>query len=129
MTHIKIPLLCIAIASSIALSAHAWPGFTWEQWLKDSGESKPQLDTAQAGQTDLLPLLKTTMNAQDFITTTEQWESKRKGITNTLSQIIGTPSNIQRDTAPVIILGEERLEKYRRIHLRIPGEVGDPIPA
>ncbi len=120
------------LVATMALSsfpAHAWPGFTWEQWEEISGETKPVIDTAQAGQAELLPLLKVSPDAETSITTTAQWEVKRAGILTTLSVILGEPSDIQRDTGAVQILGEERLAKYRRIHLRVPGEKGDAIPA
>jgi dienelactone hydrolase len=122
-------LLFILGLTLLSSSAHAWPGFTWEQWQKDTGEKKPLLDTPQAGEAELLPLLKTSMDAKTSISTTAEWEAKRAGILDTIGVIMGTPTDIKRDTGGVKILGEEKLEKYRRVHLRIPGEMGDSIPA
>ncbi len=107
-------------------TAWAWPGFTWEAWQESTGVQAPELSTRQAGNPALLPLLD---GAEGPITTVAAWEAKRDGIKQTLSTILGTPTDIVRDTGAVEILGEEKLPEYTRIHLRVPGEAGDPIPA
>ena len=106
--------------------AAAWPGFTWENWQQATGVTAPKLTSPQAGRSDLVPLLE---GPDGPITTTADWEKKREGIKAILSTIFGTPTDIVRDTGTATILGEEQLDGYRRIHLRVPGEKGDPIPA
>ena len=129
MYRLMLSISALILALTASTPAHAWPGFTWEQWQKDTQEPKPQLNTPQAGQADLLPLLKTSMDTKDTISTTKAWEAKRSDILNTIGVIMGSPSDIQHDTRKTFVMGEEKLEKYRRIHLRIPGEQGDSIPA
>ncbi|MCF6285742.1 MAG: hypothetical protein L3K26_11180, partial [Candidatus Hydrogenedentes bacterium] len=108
------------------LLAEAWPGFTWENWQQATGVQAPVIDSPQAGRADLLPLLQ---GPTGSIQTVAAWEAKRDGIKEVLATIFGEPGPIVRDKGPVTILSEEKLPDYRRLLLRVPGEVGDPIPA
>ena len=90
---------------------------------------QPNLDTPQTGEAELLPLLQPAPGSETMIRTPAQWEAKRQGVQETLDVILGVPTDIKLSKEPVEILGEEKLEKYTRIHMNVPGEAGDPIPS
>lgn len=127
----KFRLLSLSLFITFVCAPHAfaWPGFVWEDWQKATGVQKPDMVTAQSGHSELLPLLKTSFEDGETITTTAAWEQKRLGILETLRTLFGTPSGVTpADTAAVLGEAEQR-EGYTRSHVMIPGEVGDPIPA
>ena len=115
-----------AIMLFVSLSTEAWPGFTWKNWQQATGVKPPIINSPQAGRADLLPLLQ---GPDGPIDTVAAWETKRERIKQTLAAIFGKPGPIVRDKGPVTILSEEERPDYRRLLLRVPGEVGDPIPA
>jgi len=121
--------LVIVVAVSCAGPAHAWPGFTWEEWHEISQEEAPALRGPQAGHGDLLPLLQRDFESETRIDTVAAWEQKRAGIRAVLDAILLTPNPPTPPDAPVRELGREEAEHYERVHLMIPAEADDEIPA
>jgi dienelactone hydrolase len=124
----RVPVGIVLVLSGILCSPHvaAWPGFTWDNWRDSTGVTKPSLTSPQVGKMELVPL----QHGPDGpIETQKAWETKRNEIVDVLAGIFGNPEKIKDDPGPSTILGSEPMPGYRRIHLRIPGELGDPIPA
>ncbi len=126
MPRLVIALVIVATGLVTAFPASAWPGFTWEIWQTTTQVEAPAIERPQAGRSDLVPLLEGPTGPID---NTSAWEVKQADIKAALSTLFGEPGRLIRDDGPVEILGEEALPEYRRIHLRVPGEQGDPIPA
>ncbi len=122
-------VIAAAILFSIAQAASAWPGFVWEDWQKATGDQKPALSTPQAGLKTLLPLLDPTPGATEKISTPAAWETKQDGIKATLGALLGEPGELERVTSDPEMFGSETMDGYVRIHMFIPGEWNDSIPA
>lgn len=126
----KYLFLAILVVSLVGLSdAPAWPGFTWEEWQSTTGVTKPDVETAQAGRPELLDLLKNAPEDSSRFITISAWKRKSEKIKHALRVMNGSPKPIRFDQKPAEVLGEEALDGYRRIHLTVPGEEGDRIPA
>jgi dienelactone hydrolase len=119
---------CTAVALGFLPGAFAWPGFSWDAWREATGVSKPELDSPQAGHAELLPLLKEDFGGET-VTSVEAWEAKREGILAVLRGFIGSPGAIAAPAPEAVELGREDAGSYTRIHLRIPSEADDTIPA
>jgi dienelactone hydrolase len=121
--------MLVAASTALAQVGEAWPGFVWENWQKATGVEKPELQTPQAGQSALLPLLQTGVEGGDPIASPAAWEQKRDGIKATLAALLGEPGELVTSTSPPEVSSPVRVEGYTRSHVWIPGEEGDPIPA
>ncbi|GMW00624.1 MAG: hypothetical protein AMXMBFR84_17610 [Candidatus Hydrogenedentota bacterium] len=113
---------------AVSMAAWAWPGWDWEEGRKKTGMTKPDLQTPQAGLKDLLPLLQATPDSEP-IDSVATWEAKRESIITVLESLFGNPENLVRATNTVEEIGREDMGAYNRIHLRIPSEADDAIPA
>lgn len=107
----------------------AWPGFSWDSWQEISGNRKLDLITPQAGRAELFPLLSTGVLDDSPISSIGRWEEKRALIYQTLTTLLGYPSQMVVNSPEVRVSSEENLGKYTRRHIEIMGEDGDPIPA
>lgn len=105
----------------------AWPGFNWDEWHAATGVEKPEIESAQAGLPELLPLLKNSPDDPRPFRTVTSWARRRDEVKRTLMLLMGTPGQMAIDPDPTTELGEDQLEDYRRIHVRIQGELDDPI--
>lgn len=114
---------------AVALPATGWPGFDWDAWQALTEASPPEIESPQAGLPDLMPLLKNAPEDPRSFPALALWRKKQAQISSVLSQMLGMADGLQREFEPAEVLGEEVTEAYRRQHLRIPGEQGDPIPA
>ena len=118
------------ILSMISASrVESWPGFEWDSWKEITGSQRLDLKTPQAGRPDLLPLLSTGIPNDSPISSIAKWEQKRSLIYQTLTILLGKPSQMVVDPPDVKFLGEEEFAEYTRRHIHITGEAGDPIPA
>jgi dienelactone hydrolase len=111
------------------LPALAWPGFNWEEWHALTGVTKPDITAAQAGVPGLLPLLKNSPDDPREFVTVVSWKKKRDRTMLALRLMFGTANEIDLQVGEAEILGEEVLDAYRRLHLRIPGAKDEYIPA
>ena len=117
------------LMSLLAFQAFAWEGFDWNVWQRFTGALKPEIQTAQSGLADLLPLLKPDATSAQAIQLIQQWESKRDAILKTLQLLMGEPTNLTAPPPYAEWLGDEVLETHVRRHLRIASEADDWIPA
>lgn len=132
--HIACRMACAAIAMIVALSTAtretmAWDGFDWEEWRKITGVEKPDIQSPQAGDASLLPLLLAEGPGSDPIDSIQDWEAKRDRTLNVLQALIGEPTDLESLPPEAESGGVEDLGAYTRLHLRIRTEKDDWIPA
>lgn len=119
-------LLCVILGIGGAASMSVgWPGHEWDDWRAKTGTEKPVLETAQAGQPGLAPLLPADAAAPGI----REWETKRDQILATLQTLMGEPTPFQKLPPYAEFLGEEDCGSYLRKHIRIASEPDDWIPA
>lgn len=117
----------LLMMTALPHKASAWPGFDWETWQKESQAGRIDLKTPQVGRAELLPLLSSGLSESRDISTVKQWEEKRAHIFQSLTTLLGTPSQLCADPPSVEVLGEEDQPDHIRRHLKISGETHDPI--
>lgn len=127
----KRPVLFIGLgllaAMAHAPAAPAWEGFDWNVWRGIAGAGPPTLETPQAGETELVPLLRADDGSR--IDSIGAWEAKRDRILATLDELMGASETAERVPPYAEILGETRHGGFRRVQLRIAAEADDWIPA
>ncbi|NPU96078.1 MAG: hypothetical protein HPY51_02535 [Candidatus Omnitrophica bacterium] len=121
--------LGVAVWLTCPFPAHAWEGHQWENWLAVTQQTKPDIRSPQAGFSDLLPLLQSTLDPTSKIDSIQAWETKRDAILGTLQAILGEPSDLKPVPPYAEVLGEEDLGTYLRRHIRVATEMDDWIPA
>ncbi len=110
----------------ISTQTAGWPGHDWNQWQRTTTWQKPDLPTAQAGRSDLVPLLG---GGSNRIVSLEGWMSERKRLASTIQQILGAPGNLKVPPVEVRELGTVDEGNHTRRRLLIRSEAEDWIPA
>jgi len=120
----------LVLALTLSVSAVAWPGFDWDEWKALTGETRPEVESPQAGLSELLPLLKNEADDPREFPAVVVWKKKQRTVQIRIRDLmVGVPKDIVWDETPVKKLDEEFVGDYVREHVLIPGEDGDPIPA
>ncbi len=129
--RVALHTICLLTVLSLSLSipAVAWPGFDWTVWQEISNAQRPDISSPQAGSPTLVPLLSTSADPSDSITTADAWESKRNAIKGRLSEILGEPTNLKVAPPNVKVGKSANMGTYSRTHLQIRSEPDDRIPA
>ncbi len=113
----------------VAAPIRAWEGHDWNQWREATGVQKPAIQSPQAGQTGLVPLLRSTGPDSPLIDTIHDWEAKRDRILGVLSHFFGEPTDLKPPDPQADTLDEKDCGDYIRRHVRIRSEPDDWIPA
>lgn len=122
----QIKILLSLILASCTASLQAWEGHDWKQWREVTTWQKPELNSEQAGRTNLVALLG---EGDRRGTSLADWENQRRQIAGIIQRIFGTPSNLQKLPVEVQQTTVEEFEDYSRHHLKIRCEADDWIPA
>ncbi|MGB9624085.1 MAG: dienelactone hydrolase family protein, partial [Phycisphaerae bacterium] len=110
--------------------APAWRGHSFEQWRRISGAAtRPAVTSPQAGEKDLLELLRTAGPDSPRITSAAQWQAKQARIRRVLQAFLGEPTNLAVPAPEAVVLDETPVDDHIRRHIRIRCEPDDWIPA
>ena len=91
--------------------------------------TKPDLQTTQAGNRELVGLLAAGGRAPGRIDEIRAWEQRRSEIATTITRILGEPTGLKVLPPEVRILGEETLDDHVRRRIAIRSATDDWIPA
>lgn len=112
-----------------AETSSAWEGFSWTSWQEITQATKPAISSPQAGQSELIPLLRCEGAESSLIDSIQDWEKKRDRILGVLQQLIGQPASLSPLPPSAEVLEEQDQGAYIRRRLRIRSEADDFIPA
>ncbi len=123
---------CLVLLGCIAFSAArlvAWEGHEWSKWQQVTTWEKPRVQSDQAGQGQLLPLMLGGTGVTNSALTEQEWQARRRQLAATIGGILGAPSDLQKPPVEVREVGSEDLDTYTRRHVMIRAEADDWIPA
>jgi dienelactone hydrolase len=127
-TAILVVSLCVIVAAPG--QALAWRGHSWERWREISGATtRPAVTSPQAGEKELLELLRTAGPDSPRITSVAGWEAKQARIRRVLEAFLGTPGHLAKPRPEAVTLDETTAGDHIRRHIRIRCEPDDWIPA
>ncbi len=125
----KFPL-ALVVCLVLCGRAPAWRGHSFEQWQRISGAAtRPAVTSPQAGEEDLLALLRTAGPDSPRITSAAQWQAKQARIRRVLQAFLGEPTNLAKPAPEAVVLDETPAGDHVRRHIWIRCEPDDWIPA
>jgi len=108
----------------------SWEGHDWSEWKQITHAEKPNIESPQAGQPELVPLMRSAGPDSPLIDSIQGWEAKRDRILTTLRQLIGDPpGELKPPTPSANLVDEKDMGSYVRKHIRIAAGDEDEIPA